>query len=486
MQITPRHNAGNRQATSSYIRTVKIMRSRKGFTLIELIISMALVLVIITSAFSIFSFGNTVQKMSVNEYDLQESIRSITEETNRIARFSTAVFTVPRSSFRENNLTAGWSYVGILNGAIVLYEYGLKDGVIGHHLTVLAPARSDITYKITFTKVADDFQEKIVGFNIQGFITGRPIEYDLDGNPIAHINILSQTEALNSMQVVQKGTALDPAVALAFRGDIRNDPEIQTILPVAQVVMVLDTSGSMNWKMSGSETHDDALRRISYLKTAAKQLIDNFSSSEYPVSISLVPFSTTANNPKPYRSAQTQTAQIKSDIDSLNAIGGTNTGDAIRRAYFQILAGRSNPAYTDKVVSDYIIILVDGVTTFATRSGYRSTDPYQIDNLNVVPPYDDPDYYRTHIFGNGSTLDPQGEAYVDLIGSMVINDGHIKVFVIGFSSRSSDLESVDDIVAATGAGPKYLAGDVDELSLAFGEIKKEILNDLWYIDGPIM
>ena len=37
---------------------------------------------------------------------------------------------LPKSSFRPDNLTKSWIYIGVLDDAAVLYEYGEKDGVI--------------------------------------------------------------------------------------------------------------------------------------------------------------------------------------------------------------------------------------------------------------------------------------------------------------------------------------------------------------------
>ncbi|MGI6571817.1 MAG: VWA domain-containing protein [Caldicoprobacterales bacterium] len=458
--------------------------NRKGITLIELILSMALVGLVIVGSTSVLIFSNKVHRKSVTEYDIQASARLITEHTNRIARFSTAVFTIPKSSFRPDNLTKGWSYIGVLDDAVVLYEYGEKDGVIGHHLTELVPANPNITYSIQFHKSQTDVDEKIIGYSIQGFVKGKSVELDENGNPVGHINIFSQTESLNSLQVIHRGTALDPAVALAFRSDTRDAAEYEIIQPVAQVTMVLDVSGSMNYRMDGNTTNNNSLRRITYLKSAASELIEKFAASEYPVYMALVPFSTHADNPGEFQHVQTKKNALLSEVNGLIADGGTNTGDGIRRAYYRILQGRENPDFSERVVSDYIIILVDGVTTFATRTGWQSSSPYRTSDGNIGSPYNRYDYYYSHIHGLGNELCPQGTAYVNLMGSYVVNDGKIKVFVIGFSSRSSDLASVDDIVEATGAEPKFLAGNLDELNLAFEQIQKEIISDLWYIDGP--
>ncbi|NLN54671.1 MAG: hypothetical protein GX150_10320, partial [Firmicutes bacterium] len=106
-------------------------------------------------------------------------------------------------------------------------------------------------------------------------------------------------------------------------------------------------------------------------------------------------------------------------------------------------------------------------------------------------------YNRTYgqIAGNGSDLDRSyGVPYVSHMGQIVKNDGKIKVYVIGFSAdtgnRTDFSENLAKIAAETGAlptqsgDPYFLAGDEDELDLVFGEIQREIINNLWHIDGP--
>ena len=70
--------------------------------------------------------------------------------------------------------------------------------------------------------------------------------------------------------------------------------------------MVLDVSGSMNYRMDGNTTNDNSLRRITYLKSAASELIEKFAASEYPVYMALVPFSTHADNPGEFQHVQTK------------------------------------------------------------------------------------------------------------------------------------------------------------------------------------
>ncbi len=468
-------------------------KKENGFMLVELILVLALLGMVIATSFLLLGFGQRVHRASIDEYVLQSNTRLTAAYINNITRHASATFTIPESSFKEDNLTDSWNYIGVLDGAVVLYEYGEKNGVIGHHKTELVPASDHLTYEIFFEKQIEDYQEKIVGFTIKAFQDGKEVSLDHLGIPIGHMSIFSQTEALNSLQVVHKGTPLDPAVAIAYRTDSRDDPDIEVRRPIAQVAMVLDVSGSMEWRMDGSTTNVVADRRITKLKNSAKKLIEQFAASEYPVSVSLVPFSTSANNPKAFRSAQNETSTLYSNINSLSAGGGTNTGDGIRRGYHQILAGRSNPEYAGRVVSDYMIVLVDGVTTFG--SVISNWNRQWVTNANNVNEgFLDRTPYNTssgQIAGNGSSLDTTyGEPYVVQTGSMVINDTKIKVYVIGFSSRSSDLLSLANIASSTGALPTasglpyFEAGDEDELDIIFGQIQKEILNDLWHIDGP--
>jgi len=461
---------------------------KKGYTLIELLLALALVSVVLVGSFSILNFGNTVYRMGVDEFEIQASSRLTAAHINQVTRYASATFTIPKSSFKESNLTDGWDYIGIMDGEVVLYRYQENGSVWEHTKTVVAPASDGVTYEIFFDKVTHDNTEKIIGFTILGFIDGKEIEYDSDGNPKGHITIISQSESLNSLQVVHKGDGSEPATAVAFRTNIRENPVLEELKPIAQIAMVLDVSGSMAWAMDGSKNNiAEADRRITKLKNSSINLINNFEASDYPIYVSLIPFSTDANNPNPFYLVDSHTGTLTGIINDLNAEGGTNTGDGIRRAYHQLINNRANSDFEDRDVSDYLIILVDGVSTYGS---VVSTSP-------LVFHTNDGNVSSSQVKGSGSSLDTTyGTPYVNAIGSMVKTDGKIKVYVIGFAS-STDSETEEEFrenlnfigqkagAEFTDAGDYYfLAGDEDELDIIFGAIQKEILNDLWYIDGP--
>lgn len=476
------------------------MKNKKGITLIELVIAMALLGIVIAMSFSMINFGNIVTKKSSDEFDIQSSTRLVTEYTNQIARYSTAAFTIPKSSFKENKLDEDWNYIGVLDGNIVQYEANPSTGL--HTKTVLAEATESVYYEIVFKKAENDYFDKNVSYVIQGFIKDKPIEYDEYGNKIGHINIVSQTEALNSLQVIHNGTYADPAVAFAYRSDDRSDPQ----RPAAYISMVLDMSGSMTSNMRGNSTSNLADRRIAYLKNSLTSLVDQFSASKYSSNISLVPFSDAANNPRPMFDVTTASGKmnVMNFINSMTAVGGTNTGDGIRRAYYQIANSRS----ADTISKEYMIILVDGETTAHTRvSTNNSNSAYWTANGNIViSQWHNSSYRNGNVYGmgylpNNVTHDPGSDGYVTRIGDIIeaetLNgEQRIKTFVIGFSNNPDDygsLNNIADAVSATGYTDDsgvyhkfFTAGNEGELNLIFESLHGLILSDLFHIDGPVL
>ena len=393
---------------------LKRFPNQKGITLIEIIIAVALMGLIVTASYSIISFGRLYAVKSMDEYQFQFSTRMTLESTSNIIRYSTAVFTIPQSSFRPDNLDSGWDYIGIreaevspgvMGDEVVKYVY---DDATGSHVqTVLIPPQSNVIYKFTFTKVNPQNEDSLLQFSIRSYPAGRLDEY---GQPSAAVTITSEVEAKNSLQVIDLSSQYDPAIAVAFRPDER----IKNV--VGHVAMVLDTSGSMADNLSGGGS---GTSRISILKNEAKTLINSFA-QEDNIDIALIPFATSANNPFAFRNAKTNTSTLISNINSLNAVGGTNTGDGLRRAYWA-LYNHSHDLGTGVRASNYVIILVDGVTTFASVNldpqGHRT---FITGDGNIVDSgyldRNDPHSSSSNIAGNGSDLDNQGTNYVDLIG----------------------------------------------------------------------
>lgn len=454
-------------------------------TLVEVIVATALLGLIVIAAYSVINFGRVYMDKSQEEYQFQFSTRMTLQQTSNIIRYSTAVFTIPKSSFRADNLDDGWDYIGIkqveissgvMGDEVVRYTY--DDDTDTHIETVLIAAQSDVAYQFIFTKVNPMEEDSLLKFSIRSFPAGRLNEL---GNPSAAVVITSEVEAQNSLQVIDLSTPpYDPAVGIAFRSQER----VRNV--VGHVAMVLDTSGSMADNLAGGSTGQS---RISILKSEATTLINSFAQEEN-IDIKLVPFATSANASSNaiynFRNAKTNTAALISAVNSLSAVGGTNTGDGLRRSYWA-LKNHNDEMSAGVRASNYVIILVDGVTTFASVVSNSNRNFVTADGA-VNEGYLDRSPYDTagQIAGNGSSLDAKGTSYVNTIGATQLNrNSFAKAYVIGFSSKSSELESVDDIADACGAGSRvYRAGSADALNQVFEEIRQDIVNDLWYLQGP--
>ena len=472
-------------------------KKKKGVTLIELIIAISLLGLIGTTAFSLIFYGVRVVNKSNEEVDTQHGTRMVLYETSDIIRYASAVFTIPKSSFRADNLDSGWNYVGIIENEIQPAQNG-NPAVIGHKIvnytynkttnthdeTVLFSGQPGITFTFVFNKVNPHNVDSLLQFTIEGFPEGSVDEY---GIPNATLSVTTEVEARNSLQVIDLATAGNPAYAIAYRDDERQKSV------VGHISMVLDTSGSMTYDMAGrtpQEWYYNPPSRNSILKTEANRMIEAYD-QEDNIAMRLVTIATSANTTGgtsiPFYNSNTNAANLKSRINALDAVGGTNTGDGLRRAYWALKTHNSTvPAGV--VAKNYLIILVDGVTTFASVISSSNRNYFEPDG-NVNEGYLDRQGENSpqgQIAGNGSSLDAKGTGYVNLMGSKFQAGNFAKTYVIGFSAKPSDLESVNDIAEACGAPTEnvFRAGSQDDLSVVFSTIQQDIVNDLWYLQGP--
>ncbi|SFH47763.1 von Willebrand factor type A domain-containing protein [Tindallia magadiensis] len=508
-----------------------MMNNRQGYTLLELILVISLLMVVIIASFNFLSFGRTVHQKAVSEADIQSSLRLTAEHVNQAVRYTSAAFTVPKSSFQDAGFRdPGWTYLGVTaDGQVVLDKPPENEGE-PRKVTVLAEAYDDVHYEIEFIPNHDsdgNIQNNIVGFMIQGFKDGRLVS-----------EMESSTSVKNAHQVEHRGGSLDPSVALAFSMHDRGSPEFVQVSPDAYITMVIDLSGSMNWNMSGTQTSNVPLseQRLTILRNSALDMIDKLSSLGFDVYVSLVPFGTNANNPEPFRNINDDN-ELNEVINFINTMqsgqqgrgGWTNTGDGIRRAYHQMKTAEidflnDNPEKSLNDFTRHMMVLVDGQTNRETRiatstdyvnlgwwlfprwryvitshSLYYGDGNVDINNANIPGEYtsnivnsvisrDVPSNDNTYIeaFAN---LNIRNDTYTDIEGE---EKQKINTFVIGFSADPNDLLSLEDIGESLN-GKRFedndnkrfiIAADADELDFAFGDFIEEVSSSLWSISGP--
>lgn len=450
-------------------------RARAGFTLTELIVTIVLIGMVVSLANIFFGFSFKSEKKVEDEFVLQANMRRASEVLNNSIRNATVTFTLPESVFEGTKKTK-WNYFGLEDGKeIVQYTWDASSGT--HDRKVLLAADPGITYSLYFTQ--DQPGSKMVIFHLSCLP---------DGKEAKRIEIETELSALNSVAVDNGGSVDNPAVAIAYRSDPKPNPEVistQEEVTIA-IALVLDDSGSMdfdmNGKSQGSYGFDNKNVRKTIMKQEAKKLIEQFAPMKNVV-ISIIPFADNADRTGAMLDCYTYKTQLITKINGLDASGGTNTGDGLRRAYYK-LDSYNDDNDGDEIVN-YIILLTDGNPTYRSSTNSWSFQA-QTGDGNCV-----------HVNGTGQENEPNLTNcmnYVNTIGQNLVVGGdiNIRTFVIGFSAVPSSISRAEDIAheactSMTNAmrrGTYYEAGSDIELENAFKTITSTILQETWHIYGP--
>jgi hypothetical protein len=239
----------------------------------------------------------------------------------------------------------------------------------------------------------------------------------------------------------------------------------------------------------------------------------------FDIYVSIIPFSYHANNVSDIvninkNNPDNDLAYVYDFIDDLDPGGNTNTGDGLRRAYYQLetMADNfmndednedldENKKYT--YFTQHMMVLVDGATNLETikRESWWSSPRYFEEDLVSSRFWG---VWQGDIRYRGVSHSDR-DVYIEEIGEKLItdlkftnNDGVeeqvIKPFVIGFSNRPSDhvsLKAIGDSTNAKefeqtdGSFERYIiATNADELDFAFGAFTEEVSASLWSIYGP--
>ncbi len=461
---------------------VKILEKRQsnaGLTLIEIIIVLALLGIVTSFLMTFVNFSTASENKVEDEYVLQADVRLATEKLNNAIRESSVTFAIPGEVFFSNK-KAKWNYFGIdeETGSIVQFIYNEEkskdEDKVVHDKIVIVEAREGISFNLYFI-------QNIPGSNL--------IEYHLDvvddTGDRETITIVSEIEAMNSLVVDDKGSGGRFAEALAYRNDPTPRPEDKGKAVTINVALVLDDSGSMKEDMHGRKAgttgFDPEDIRIDIMKREARKLIDKF--ANLGIKVAIIPFSTTADNPGDIMDAKAYKVELKKKINSLKAEGGTNTGDAMRRAYYQL--SKFQPI-SGKAVN-YMILLTDGDPTYRTGENKKGSGSYR-------PRTDDGNTGSSnYVWGDGNNDGRNGAqnlkdcmAYCEVIGQKITSDKTLKIgsFVIGFSAVESDIGNNETIAKDYCNGTYYEAADGLALESAFNGITRTILEETWHIYGP--
>ncbi|WP_432665230.1 VWA domain-containing protein [Wukongibacter baidiensis] len=282
----------------------------------------------------------------------------------------------------------------------------------------------------------------------------------------------------------------------------------ESYLKDKEIVLVMDTSGSMNRDLNGSSTYNTEDKRMTIAKNAAKLFINKLKEDDR-VSSSLVSYSNTANlnniNGKNFvkLANSNEFTEFEVAINGLSANGGTNIGDGLRRAYYLL------DELDDDQKRKYIILMTDGDPTAFTYD--RIAGQFYSNYYNGTYWYED--YYgqwhqaigqkkegsttspvfwinsvdyrtssatHTKYYVNwSSTGDYNGlsQNYANTISQMITDDdSEINTFIVGFSNdvNKDKLQQIAD----SSSGFYKEAKTAEDIIEVYEKLAEQIQSDL--------
>lgn len=466
--------------------------NKKGFTLIEVLGVIVILGMVITMISSLLFYGINVFNMTSADYEVQSSVRMAMAKTDKLVRYSRATFAVPSIAYMD----ADWNYIGLSDDHTKIMNYTWDAATSTHLQEVIAGPFNGITFNLAFEKTNKLSKDNTIRMYFQSFNQDETVKrYDIQ----------SGYESLNSLQVVDYGTTSNPAIALAYRND---DVVYENYGVVVNIAMVLDVSGSMGSGLVNPNGYITTSNpsRISVLVNQSKAIVEQFASNtngDVSINMSLVPFSTYAKDPSGFydiKNASEKTSLLNK-INGLSANGNTNTGDGLRRAYYELQAKQASDeatVTTDTLIKNYTIILVDGESNNAslyntyTCTKYKNGVCTKFKNwashyYEASGTIDDCNYTSTSINCTPGYINSSSYAntYVNIEGAYLSDPEFVSNYVVSFAQDVTQSEIVFIANATNTADSRvFYATDATQLGLSFTEIQLSITNELWQFLGP--
>ena len=254
-----------------------------------------------------------------------------------------------------------------------------------------------------------------------------------------------------------------------IRLDILGEVEHETEVTKANVIIILDTSGSMDETASGRNSRWDYAEAA--VNNVASTLLGKNGQDGNPndlVQMALVTFSNTATTRV---SSTTRASDISSALSRIDPSGGTNWEDALQEA--------ATVNFNNDGDATYVIFVSDGNPTFRNTRG--SYDQYFRENGSWR---DDWQYYNNlGVYGTGNEYDETvrrcyNEALDD--AQALVSSGR-QLYTIGAFGNVTRMQSLTTEAGAP-ANHYYSASNADALSAALNEIAEAIEKSMGYTD----
>ena len=503
---------------------IRKLKKHRAFTLAELAIAMTLMSFVLLLAGSLIKLASTGFVGSEVQMTIVREDSAFAAKLNEAIQKSTVGFTVPYESFNNSSkLTKGWNYLGLMDEvhipkaasrtgqeiasaqALVYIEYAgdsrprnvpgdcnvlhNADGyfiqkVLGHAFTDANGVKH--TYSLVF-KPTDP-----VNTATQKVIYEFSANVDKGGVPLgsgADIEVDSMLSCLNAIQMVYRGSTVNPAVALAFRGDFMPTwaaQQASTSQPDATIVMILDLSSSMTANFSG-------MSRVDALRKTANDFVDQFSSNPN-MNIVVVPFSNVACEPGCYTgwrvpdkhiyNASSENAELKRVINSLQPYDCTNPGDGIRVGYVLLKQLRNSGANMGQC---FMILMTDGMMNEMTdvvvrryTKSYGSCFP-----VRATPYYGEEILTRDATWYGWPSISSKAQCVYDYVtywGNKMVGEFQTKNYLIGMNDSMNNKDG--ELLRSVFSTESINVNNLTDFQTVFEDIGSNIEEVLWAFEGP--
>lgn len=490
-------------------------KNRKGLTLVELVIALALMGLVAAAALSALSIGTFGINATKQVLDVTMSDTDFATRISTSIRNSGTTFTIPEQSFNVSKLTAGWSYLGLMHhvdvpasmshtgqaipdaDALVYIEsvgeqepddaslpmnsvkiHTTGDGwfimtILGH--SYVDKAGITHNYSLVFEPTNPNIH------------VAQTVRYTFSSTGSNSTTIQTVLESVNALQVVYQGSENNPATALAFRSDFMSTSSFTSYTEARDVygtvVMLMDVSGSMS-----------TYKLAEPMKKAAKDFLDHIDATNEHMNALIVTFGTYASC-KSHFSISNPTIEVvnirqnltalKTTIEKIKISGSTNLGDGVRAAYYRIknyegdvVYSRTAEAGNDNPLNPiFLVILSDGEMNYATYS----KSPSQAYTGPLL--YDDSGF-SSNCKGMGENANSYGRPYFTATATMFKETYDPSVFIVNLNRGMKDAD-INTIKGVYGNNiPYFDASDYEEMDAAFNEINDRIKNQMWAFKGP--
>ena len=448
--------------------------NNKGFTLIELIISIAIFGVVLTATYSMLNIGIKSHDMVIDNSEMQADVRYSLETVNEKIKYATAGFAVTEDDFDpgNNKMVDSWNYFGLTADKKSFAHFKWNSEKEEHDVNILATAPEGIVYDITFDKVTDK-EDNLIEYELKGIKNNREI-----------FDVKTQLDALNAIQIIDWGDFNKRAIAFAYRTD--DTPTINEPV-IAALSMIIDKSGSMGWSIAG---YDGTRMELLKETLTSDDGIFNILKDSYAY-VSFIPFSSSAYIGRDYISIADKYQEIKNYVNGIETGGATNTGDGLRRSYYNMKNFTENKENygldNSQNIKNYSILLVDGQTNVASFTSWP--------NFYLSDGTPDSLYYYYDGY------------YVRDVGEMIKDDSDLEIskkYIIAYAASSEEdqkeellkniKEIADYIDIETDNNDIYndfednenifVATDQESLKETFKEIGEYVKEEMWQVNGP--